>query len=646
MRINQSKVQLVSLLIVLGLCLPAELVARPSPVKKNAAAAKQYDRAVRLRTALEGKPLKDRALAEYEQVLDAFWRVYRSSPRSPKAPASLLARAEVYLEMARNVDPGYFDKAIEIYRLLLQEYPASRYGQDALLTIGEIQQNDLGNLVTARDTFQQFLERYPRSRRAVRARAAIEELEKAIERKATAQAKGKPEAEPQPSTLPQVTNIRHWNTQNYTRVVIDVDDEVKYQGARISNPDRIFFDLFDTKLSSALKGKTLEVGDGFLKKVRVAQNQIGVTRIVLEVDDIENYSVFSLPNPFRLVIDVYGKPSLTSKTAPKLEATPTTKETPVKSETEVSAEANPETPAREAPSAPKPAEAPAKPEPPASGKVRAAKPALAKAQPLPPPVKGARPTKNGSRTLTRALGLKIGRIVIDPGHGGHDTGTIGPTGFMEKDLVLDVALRLGKLIEDRLEAEVVYTREDDTFVPLENRTAVANEKQADLFLSIHANSSPDPSARGIETYFLNFTTDKAALDVAARENAVSQKSIHELQDIIKKIARNEKVEESREFATEIQSALYHKVTRGTHSIRNRGVKQAPFIVLVGASMPSVLAEIAFLSNPEDERVLKMPTQRQKLSEALYDGVVKYLQSLNSVNVALKPRRAEEKPIGE
>jgi N-acetylmuramoyl-L-alanine amidase len=248
---------------------------------------------------------------------------------------------------------------------------------------------------------------------------------------------------------------------------------------------------------------------------------------------------------------------------------------------------------------------------------------------------------DGDRSLIRALGLKIGRIVVDAGHGGHDTGTIGPNGLREKDLVLDVALRLGKLLDSRMGAEVVYTRDDDTFVPLETRTAIANQQQADLFISIHANSSPDPSARGVETYYLNFTSSRDALDVAARENAVSEKSIHELQDLVKKIALKEKIEESREFAADVQQSLYTGLapTRSS-SLRDRGVKKAPFIVLIGANMPSILAEISFISNPGDEHKLETPEYRQKIAESLYRGVAKYVGGLSGVKVAAKiPEKA-------
>jgi len=225
-------------------------------------------------------------------------------------------------------------------------------------------------------------------------------------------------------------------------------------------------------------------------------------------------------------------------------------------------------------------------------------------------------------------------VVLDPGHGGHDTGTIGPSGLTEKELVLDVAQRLGALIEERLQAEVFYTRGDDSFIPLEERTALANQKKADLFLSIHANAGRS-TATGSETYYLNFTTSKSAMDLAARENASSQRSIHELQNLIEKIALKDKVEESREFAGRIQTALYRGMARANAASRDRGVRKAPFLVLVGAAMPSVLTEIDFLSNARVERLLKRPDYRQKTAEALYAGLAQYAATLSRYQVAEK-----------
>ena len=254
-------------------------------------------------------------------------------------------------------------------------------------------------------------------------------------------------------------------------------------------------------------------------------------------------------------------------------------------------------------------------------------------------IREAKPTARGDRSLIRALGLKIGRIVIDPGHGGHDTGTIGPNGLEEKDLVLEVGRRLGKLLETRLGAEVVYTRKNDTFIPLETRTAIANQQRADLFISIHANSSHDSAARGVETYYLNFTSSPEALEVAARENAVSEKSIYELQDLVKKIALKEKIEESREFAGDVQESLHSGLAAKSPAIRNRGVKKAPFIVLIGANMPSILAEISFVSNPADEHRLETSEYRQRIAESLYRGIAKYVDGLSGVKVASKVDRA-------
>jgi N-acetylmuramoyl-L-alanine amidase len=231
------------------------------------------------------------------------------------------------------------------------------------------------------------------------------------------------------------------------------------------------------------------------------------------------------------------------------------------------------------------------------------------------------------------LGLKLGRVVIDPGHGGHDVGTEGVTGLYEKDLVLDVAQRLGALIQRRLGSEVIYTRSDDTFIPLQERTAIANQHKADLFLSIHANSSPESTASGVESYYLNFTTNKSALDVAARENAGSDKSIYDLKDLVQQIALKDKVEESREFAAKVQTSMMVLASRTNSRAKDRGVRKAPFVVLIGAQMPSVLVEIGFLSNSKDERMMKKPEYRQKIAESLFKGVSEYANGLSHFQVA-------------
>lgn len=239
----------------------------------------------------------------------------------------------------------------------------------------------------------------------------------------------------------------------------------------------------------------------------------------------------------------------------------------------------------------------------------------------------------GDRSLVRVFGLKMGKVVIDAGHGGHDTGTIGPGGLMEKDLVLDVASRLGKLINQQLGAEVVYTRSADSFIALEERTKIANDEKADLFISIHANSSPEPSATGVETYYFNLSSDKSGLDLATRENTTSASSISDLNDLLHKAVLQTKLEESREFAQKVQASLWASSVRMNSRSRDRGVRQAPFVVLIGASMPSILAEIGFVSNPHDERLLRKSDQRQKIAEALFKGVSQYANTLSHVQIA-------------
>jgi N-acetylmuramoyl-L-alanine amidase len=464
--------------------------------------------------------------------------------------------------------------------------------------------------------------------------------------------------------MAQVTGIRHWSTPDYTRVAIDLGDDVTYEAARVPNPDRIYFDLHGTRLAQELVGKSFSVtDDGFLKKIRAAQFSNDMTRVVLDVNDVTEYSAFLLPNPYRLIIDIHGgskgEPGTPVVNVPMQRAaaaTPTVPNTTaVKAGSSFDVAALSAQPGRvEATTQPTSqpisavvpragsreegvgssklagsdiAAAPASNST-SSSSTRKGRKGKAAIDAGAVPARAAVPTADGETSLVRALGLKIGRIVIDAGHGGHDSGTLGAEGIEEKDVVLDVALRLGKLLHDRLGSEIIYTRSDDTFIPLETRTAIANKAQADLFLSIHANSSPDASARGVETYYLNFTSSPDALETAARENAVSDQSIHQLSDLVKKIALKDKIEESREFAGDVQQGLYGGLQKGNAGLKDRGVKKAPFVVLIGANMPSILAEISFVTNEKDARQLQEPEYRERVAESLYKGVAKYAGGLS------------------
>jgi N-acetylmuramoyl-L-alanine amidase len=463
--------------------------------------------------------------------------------------------------------------------------------------------------------------------------------------------------------MAQVTGIRHWSTPNYTRVAIDLGDDVTYEAARVPNPDRIYFDLHGTRLAQELVGKSFAVtDDGFLKKIRAAQFSNDMTRVVLDVNDVTEYSAFLLPNPYRLIIDIHGgsksEPGAPTVSVPmqrSAAAAPTVPNTTaVRSGSSFDVAALSAQPGRveatsQPTSQPISAVVPVKKDSgldgstvapaggvaadvPAAVLTKKAKKGKAAKDADATPARAAVPMADGETSMVRALGLKIGRIVIDAGHGGHDSGTLGVDGIEEKEVVLDVALRLGTLLHDRLGSEIIYTRSDDTFIPLETRTAIANKAQADLFLSIHANSSPDASARGVETYYLNFTSSPDALETAARENAVSDQSIHQLSDLVKKIALKDKITESREFAADVEQSLYGGLQKGNAGLKDRGVKKAPFVVLIGANMPSILAEISFVTNEKDAKQLREPDYRERVAESLYKGVAKYAGGLSGARV--------------
>jgi len=557
----------------------------------------QYERAKGLQATLDQKPASARTTAEYLRVIQAYRRVYLITPQATEVTPALMAIGGMYEEMGERFDEKYFRSAVDAYQYLLHQYPKSRYAAQALLAVGRLEKEKLDQPELAKRTYQEFLRRFPNAPEAKEVREGLKERA-SPEGEAPAASAPAASAEETPTEASgepvSVSAIRYQNNPQGTLVTLLTEGAVKFRSGRVRHPDRIYFDVYPARLASTLRDKTLAIDDGVVKEIRVAQNNVTVVRVVLQPENVKDFSAFMLDDPYRLVINLQSPRAAKTATA---EASPTT---------------------------------------------AAASPPSAHAHLSPPAAPP--PTRSGERSLTRTLGLKIGRIVIDPGHGGYDTGTIGPTGLMEKTLCLDVALRLGKLIERKLTGmRVTYTRQDDRFIPLETRTALANQNSADLFVSIHANSSRNERARGIETYFLNITSSPDALEVATRENALSNRSIHDLQDLLKKIVRNDKIEESRELATDVQESLVSRLERTRLGDESRGVKKAPFVVLIGANMPSVLVEISFLSNRTDERLLRQPAARERVADALFNGIARYLASLNSLPRAVPERQAQLAP---
>jgi N-acetylmuramoyl-L-alanine amidase/putative methionine-R-sulfoxide reductase with GAF domain len=377
------------------------------------------------------------------------------------------------------------------------------------------------------------------------------------------------------SKLPRITGIRHWSSADSSTVVLDLEDQVQYEAHRLSSPDRIYFDLHDTSLAPDVAGKTIEVGDALLARVRVAQPISGLTRMVLETKGNSNFSVSLEPNPYRLVVQVRKlgvDPKAQVNLFPGTESD--------------------------------------------RGKLFAIV--------VPPPT---------HEDLQLRAHVPKMRIVVDAGHGGWDLGTVGRKGLLEKDVVLEIAQRLGKLLESRLGAEVILTRKDDNYIPLDERAGIANQSQADLFVSVHANYSDLPSARGVETYYTNFFSSPSAKDVEAREDGTVAKTT--AMAALSPVDLHDRIEQSRRLAASVQRSLYGTLSVQNPGLRDRGVKEASYVVLTETAMPGILAEVSFVSSPTDEQKLRSDGYREQIAEALYKGIARYAASSRGVKMAAR-----------
>jgi N-acetylmuramoyl-L-alanine amidase len=387
--------------------------------------------------------------------------------------------------------------------------------------------------------------------------------------------------------------IRRESLPDALRITLELEREAMFHEERLDGPPRVFIDLRNTQSVEALKDATVPFPDDVVRQVRIGRQPDNRTRVVFDLQTMNRYSVYSLYNPYRIVIDFERTATKDAKTVVATKDTKDTKIAAPVAATNASAIA-----------------------PMSAGPIGPAKPS-------PPATNG-----RGGFSLSRQLGLGISRIVIDPGHGGHDPGA-QVRGMNEAELVLDIALRLEELLLREPGVEVVLTRRTNNYVALGERTAIANKSAADLFLSIHANASGNASVRGFETYFLNFAPNPEAEALAARENAGSSKTMGNLPDLVKAIALNNKLDESRDFAAMVQQSMNEQLRKADRTARNLGVKQAPFMVLVGATMPSALTEVSFVTNRNDATLLRTTVYRQRIAEALLAGIIKYQQSLKA-----------------
>ena len=502
-----------------------------------------------------------RCIQEYEKY-------YQKYPSGRQADEALYATAKLYKALyGHSRRSSDLNESISRFRKVVKGFPKSRFADDAQYQLGEIYRSYTQDLDRAYVEYFKVVMDFPQGDMKPRAEERLSELEaRTGNRKTPPDLPDLPDLVAGSDTsskgwLSRVTDIRHWSAQDYTRIVIDVNGQVEYDShllkrdPSLGKPPRLYIDLENSTLDSSFSG-AINIGDGLLRKVRAGQYKPTVVRVVLDIESIEDHKIFSLSDPFRIVVDVTGE-----------------------------------------------------------GRKKLSSPGEGKAPSL---------------TLAQQLGLGVRKVVIDPGHGGKDPGAVGPSGLKEKDVVLGIALKLQEMIRARLNLDAILTRSSDEFLPLEERTALANTQRADLFISIHTNAHNNRRVRGISTYILNVATDEEAARLAAFENAVSTKRISDLEKILNDLMLNSKLNESSRLADAVQQGLIKGLPKRYREIKDLGVKQAPFYVLIGAQMPSIMVEVSFITNRWEEKRLGSDAYQEAVAEGILAGIQSYIRQIETV----------------
>ena len=545
-----------------------------------------FEENFKLYRQLESNSEKAKRSDTWELVGSTFYKLYSQDPEWKNAPLCLFAAARVYEKKSlRFKTPQDSEKALKYSREFLKRYPKDSLADDSWLRVGKILERR-GKKKEAVTAYQRIVYGMQEADTYEIAKKKLAALTGAKTSKKAEPAAKKTPSKPHPKGYAVINKIRHWSTDDYTRVVIETDKQVKYTSRmlrpdpELKTPPRLYVDLEKTVFSDAVNIEPIT--KGLLKKISFASNRPGVSRVVLYIKDLEGHKVFSLPgseqNPsFRLVMDIKGAGARPEKIF-----------------------------ADGAPSYDKQG-----------------------------PSLESRVPEGEIASLKQALGLKVRTIVIDPGHGGHDPGAVGPSGLREKDVNLKIAKRLReRLIEEgkSFGIENVYlTRSTDRFIPLEERTAIARKRKADIFISIHCNGARRKKAHGIETYILGFTDDQTSLQLAARENATTTKGLNELGSTLKQYILSAKKEESQQVAGYVQKSIIQSVSVKYKYVNNKGVKKAPFVVLIGADVPSLLVETSFITNPREEKRLKSEAYIERIVNGIILGIRKYSMQTQKVS---------------
>jgi N-acetylmuramoyl-L-alanine amidase len=592
---------LIGALVALLLCGAASAGAA-TPARELYGAAMAREKALRAawddETHLTANPAAAAAAAPMTTLRDtraivaAYETIVRRYPTSGYCDNALWQAAGLAADAFARWQQGP-DRltAVRLFEFLAREYPTSPFVKKAVERSGRLQNPTAASAPT------------PATRAEPSSRGRELPAEPAPARPVGAPSS--PPAAAAPASLSTIGAIKRTVLAEVVRVSIELDREVAFHEERVEGPARLLFDLPATKAAPSLQDANWTYQDDIVRRIRVGRHLNQTTRVVLDLEGVSRYTVVTLYNPYRILIDCERAAGPQRPTAAE-----TTRPAPARTE---------QPPPRRIEQAPA-----------VDGRSASSEPATTDPARLPGGEKTL-PPDGGRVSMARQLGLGVSRIVIDPGHGGRDPGAEGPN-INESQIVLDIALRLEKLLTRQPGVDVVLTRRTDVFVPLEQRTQIANREQADLFLSIHANASRNQNARGIESYYLNFASNPEAEAVAARENAASERTMNNLPDIVKAIALNNKLDESKDFAKLVQQALGRKLRPSNKTLKDLGVKQAPFVVLIGAAMPSVLAEVSFVTNRREGQLLRGDAYRQRIAEALADAILRYRRALKSASV--------------
>jgi len=533
-----------------------------------------------------------------------FRRIYLTSPKSELAPACLFMLGRLYGDMSDVFkEVSDLEESISYFKDIVRLFPNHRLADDAYFSLGRLYVKKKKDPKKGAEFFEEILVNYQSGDMHSKAENQLKILSKEHD---IALPKSMMSSSSYTNKLSYVLPVKYWSSDNYTRVVIMASSPVNYQDVLLAktskNPTRLYIDFNKSYIEPKYRSP-VPIEDGLLKRIRTGQFSPDTVRVVLDINSLSSYKIFSLPDPFRVVIDVRGEgfnaPGKSISTASKKKKkSPGSKNIVVlKDKKKISTQA-----------------------------AKKSK-QTAKAEALP---------SNGTFSLAQQLGLGVRKIVLDPGHGGKDPGAMA-FGLKEKDIVLTLAKRLQPVLQKELGCEVILTRESDTFIPLEERTAIANTESADLFVSLHVNAHPSAKVRGLETYYLNLTTNAEAMRVAAMENATSTHQMSDLQDILSDIMQNSKVEESSRLAQQVHNSILNEAElKGYSDIKNLGVKQAPFYVLIGAEMPAILLEVAFITNETDAHNLQDPIFIRMVTQEIADGIKSYVSSTSAqLNVSPK-----------